>query len=202
MIYLLLTQVLAFLIDLIALRRRTERQKDLEILILRQQLRIMQRLHPAAPRISPCEKLGLAVLAAKLSSPGRDGKSKLDEVILLFKPQTVLNWHRELVRRKWSFVQQRKPGRPATDPQLKVLVLRLAEENPTWGYSRIHGELLKMGFELSRSSVRNILKGQHIPPAPQRSKDGGNWSKLLKHYGDQILACDFFTVETAWLKTL
>jgi len=113
-----------------------------------------------------------------------------------------LKWHRELVRRKWSFTQRRKIGRPLTDQQTKDLILRLAAENPTWGYGKIQGELLKLGFEISRSSVRNILKGQHVPPALQRSKDGGNWSSLLKHYRGQILACDFFTVETAWLKTL
>ncbi len=197
----LLTQVVTFLVDLITVRR-TDRQKDLEILILRHQLRVMQRLHPALPHLSLWEKLGLAVLAAKLSSLGREGKSKLDEVVLLFKPETVLKWHRELVRRKWSFDQQRRTGRPATDQQTKDLLLRLAAENPTWGYSKIHGELLKLGFVISRSSVRNILKRQHVPPAPQRSKDGSNWSSLIKHYGDQLLACDFFTVETAWLKTL
>jgi hypothetical protein len=201
MLYLLVTQVFAFLIDLVGLPRRTVRQKDLEILILRQQLRIMQRLHPTAPRISPWEKLGLALLAAKLAGLGPGGKSKLNEVMLLFKPQTVLNWHRDLVRHKWS-MQQRKARRPATDTQIEDLVLRLAEENPTWGYSKIHGELLKLGFEISRSSVRNILRRQHVPPAPQRSKQGSSWSTLLKHYGDQLLACDFFTVETAWLRTL
>jgi hypothetical protein len=92
------------------LRHRTDRQKDLEILILRQQLRIVPRLHPAAPRLSPWEKLSLTVLAVKLSALGRGGRSKLDEVMLLFQPQTVLKWHRELVRRKWSFVQQHKAG--------------------------------------------------------------------------------------------
>jgi hypothetical protein len=83
-----------------------------------------------------------------------------------------LNWHRDLVRHKWRLMQQRKAGRPATDTQIKDLVLRLAEENPTWGYSKIHRELLKLGFEISRSSVRNILRRQHVPPAPQRSKRG------------------------------
>jgi len=83
MLYLLLSQILALLIDLITCRRRSERQKELEILVLRHQLRIMQRLHPAAPRVSPGEKLALAVLATRLSSLARDGKTKLDEVMLL-----------------------------------------------------------------------------------------------------------------------
>ncbi len=144
----------------------------------------------------------MAVLSAKLRSLGRDGTSKRAAVLLLFQPATVLRGHRELARRKWSLVPQRWAGQPTTDPLLKELVLRRAAENPTWGYSKIHGELLKLGFDRSRSSGRNILKAQPIPPAPQRSKDGGNWSTLLKHKGAQILAGDFFTVETAWRKTL
>lgn len=169
---------------------------------MRQQLRILQRHHPTAPRLSRCEKLGLAVLVTKFTGLGRGAKTKLNQILLLFKPETVLKWHRDLVRRKWSFDNRPKSGRPTTDAELQALLLRLAQENQSWGYSKVHGELLKLGYTIGRSTVRDILKRQHIEPAPERTKNAGHWSTLLSHYGQQILACDFFTVETAWLQTL
>lgn len=202
MFYFVIAQLLAFLLDLFSVNHRTDQQKDLEILILRHQLRMLQRHHPTPSRISAWEKLGLAVLAASSRALGHGSKTRLDEVLLLFKPETVLKWHRELVRRKWTFKHRRKSGRPSTTPEVRALVLQLAQENPTWGYSRIQGELLKLGLTISRSSVRNVLKRQHIPPAPERTKRGSQWGTLLRHYRQQILACDFFTVETAWLKTV
>ncbi len=202
MFYFLLAHFFSCLLDLIPRANRSDHQKDLEILLLRQQLLILQRHHPKPPHISRWEKLGLAILAAKLTGLGRGAKTKLNQVLLLFKPDTVLKWHRDRVRRKWTFRQQRAGGRPATCPELQVLLLRLAQENPTWGYSKLHGELLKLGYDIGRSTVRDILKRQHIAPAPQRAKNCGNWSSLLSHYGKQLMACDFFTVETVWLKTL
>ncbi len=202
MLYHTLAQLLSLLLDLFTASRRSDQQKDLEILLLRQQLRILQRHHPTAPHISRWEKLGLAVLAARFTGLGCGARTKLNQVLLLFKPDTVLKWHRDLVRRKWTFDPRPTSGRPPTCPELQALLLRLAQENPTWGYSKLHGELLKLGYDIGRSTVRDILKCHHIPPAPQRAKNGGRWSTLLSHYGQQILACDFFTVETAWLKTL
>ncbi len=202
MLYHLLSQLLSLLLDLLTTKLRSEQQKDLEILLLRHQLRILQRHHPTAPRISRLEKLGLAVLAARFTDFGRGAKTKLHEALLLFKPDTVLRWHRELVRRKWTFANKSRKGRPATSSELQELLLRLAAENPSWGYSKLHGELLKLGYTIGRSTVRDILKRQHIAPAPERTKKGGSWSNLLSHYGQQILATDFFTVETALLKTL
>jgi putative transposase len=201
MFYLVLAQIAALLLDLFALTRRTDPEKDLEILLLRQQLRILQRHHPTPPRLARWEKLGLAVLAAKLTGLGPRARANLNEVLLLFQPDTVLKWHRELVRRKWTFTNRRTGGRPATDPELQTLLLRLAQENPSWGYSRLQGELLKLGYALGRSTVRDILKRQQVPPAPKRTKHGGSWRTFLGHYGQQMLACDFFTVETAWLQT-
>jgi putative transposase len=202
MLYHVLAQLVSLLFDLFTTRCSSEQQKDLEILLLHQQLRILQRHHPTTPHISRWEKLGLAILAAKFTGLGRGAKTKLNQVLLLFKPDTVLQWHRELVRRKWIFDHRPTSGRPATNSELQALLLRLAQENPTWGYGKLHGELLKLGYAIGRSTVRDILKRQHIAPAPERAKNGGSWSSLLSHYGQQILACDFFTVETAWLKTL
>jgi transposase InsO family protein len=202
MLYFLLAQTVSLLLDLCAINRRSERHKDLQILLLRQQLRILQRRHPQTPRVSPWEKLTLAVLASKLNRVGRHSKTKLDKVLFLFKPNTVLRWHRDLVRRKWKFTERRKLGWPPTAPQVKELLLRLANENPTWGYGKLQGELRKLGYEMGRSTVRDILKGQQVPPAPERAKRGSNWGDFLSHYREQFIVCDFFTVETAWLKTL
>jgi putative transposase len=199
--YLLLAQVVLLLFDLFAIARRSQRDQDLEILLLRQQLRILQRHHPQTPRVSRWEKFALAVLAGKLVGLGRNTKTKLDEVLFLFKPDTVLRWRRDLVRRKWTFTQRRAVGRLETDPQVKELLRRLAPENPSWGYGKLQGELLKLGHDLARSTIRDILKRHQVPPAPERGKQGSSWGAFLSHYRTPVLACDFFTVETAWLKT-
>ncbi len=102
-LYHMLAQLITLLLGLFTTVRRSNQQKDLEILLLRQQLRILQRHHPGTPPISRWEKLGLAVLAAKFTGVGRGAKTKLDQVLLLFKPDTVLRWHRDLVRHKWTF---------------------------------------------------------------------------------------------------
>lgn len=138
MIYVALAQIFSLLLDFFAIFATPhyhDHQKDLEILLLRQQLRILQRHHPGPPRISRWEKLTLAVLVAKLTSRGPGAKAKLNKVLLLFKPDTVLRWHRDLVRHKWTFTHSRKDGRSSTDPELQALIKRLANENPTWGYS-------------------------------------------------------------------
>jgi putative transposase len=202
MFYFLLAFFFSSLLDLIPGANRSDHHKDLQILLLRQQLLIPQRHHPRPPHISRWEKLALAVLAAKLTRLAHGTKTKLDEILLLFKPDTVLRWHRDLVRRKWTFRQRRAGGRPATDQDLQALLPRLVQENPTWGYSKLHGELLKLGYTIGRSTVRDILKRQQMAPAPDRAKKGSGWREFLSHYREQLLACDFFTVETAWLKTL
>lgn len=204
MIYLLIAQLLSLLLDLFTTSRRSEHQKDLQILLLRHQLRILQRQHPQKPNVPRSDKLALTVIAAKLVGPARGAKAKLEEVLLLFKPDTVLRWHRELVRRKWTF-QKRHPARQwVTDPDLVALLLRLAQQNPTWGYSKLHGELLKLGYRIriGRTTVRDILKRQQVPPAPQRARKGSSWRSFLGHYQEQFLACDFLTAETAWLQTI
>jgi putative transposase len=202
MIYFLLAHCLAFLLDVIAIAGRSDREKDLEILLLRQQLRMLQRKHPHPPRLSRWEKLGLAVLAAKLRALSSGARTRLDQVVLLFKPATLLKWHRELVRRKWTFRKGPPHGRPPISSDLEALILRLARENPTWGYGKLEGELHKLGYDIGRSTIRDVLKRKGVPPAPERTTRGSSWQTFLKHHQDEILACDFFTVETAWLKTL
>ncbi len=202
MIYQLIAQLVSLLLDLFASRHRSARHKDMQILLLLQQLRILQRQQPKAPRVSRWEKFTLAVLTNKLTHFSRDAKAKLDQTMLLFKPATVLKWHRDLVRRKGTFQQPPWIPRHQSDPARVEVLLRLARENPSWGYRRLPGERLKLGDKMGRSRVRDILKRQHVPPAPQRTDQRGNWRTFLGHYAHQLMACDFFTVETAWLQTL
>jgi putative transposase len=202
MILFLVAHVCSILLDLVALGRHTDHDKDVEILLLRQQLRILQRKQPQPPRIAWWEKLTLVVLARRLTELTSNARVRLSQVILLFKPDTLLKWHRELVRRKWTFKQQAPLGRPSISPELEVVLLRLARENPTWGYGKLEGELGKLGYDIGRSTIKDVLKRKHVPPAPLRGKQGSSWHTFVGHYKNQIIACDFFTVETAWLKTL
>jgi putative transposase len=200
MVYWFLMLTITFILDLITSLGHTNRNKDLEIIILRQQVRILQRKVKTPPRISDPERMILAILVDKFSQSTKDTCQRLHQVMLIFKPDTVLRWHRELVRRKWTFSRKAKPGRPTISSELEALILRLAKENPRWGYDKIQGELLKLGHRLSATSVRNILKRHRITPALERSS--GSWRSFLGHYRQQMLACDFFTVETIWLKTI
>ena len=174
MLFFLLKQALSLLVDLIWVSRRDDQDKDIEILLLRQQLRILQRKQPQPPRISRWEKLTLLVLAGKLTTLTTGARSRLSQVVLLFKPETLLKWHRELVRRKWTFKKKAQLGRPPIPPDVEALLLRLTAENPSWGYGKLEGELLKLGYDIGRSTVRDVLKRKHLPPAPERAKHGSN----------------------------
>ena len=202
MFFFLLAPAWSLLLDLMWLGHRAEHDKDIEILLLRQQLRILQRKHAHPPRISRWEKLTLLVLAGKLTTMTNRARGRLGQIVLLFKPETLLKWHRELVRRKWTFRAHAARGRPSISPELEALILRLAQENPTWGYGKVQGEVRKLGYVIGLTTVRDVLKRNKLPPAPHRSHRGSYWRTFLGHYKDQMLACDFFTVETAWLKTL
>jgi putative transposase len=188
-------QVVSTLIEIIRLGRRSESDKDFEILLLRRQLAIYERRQERAPQLSRGEKLTLIVPGTKLKEQtGRTIKA-MGDVIRIVKPATLLGWHKQLVRRKWTY-RHRTAGRPRTDQ----LVLRLAREND-WGYERIEGELKKLGYTISHETVGNILQRHGIPPAPER-EPSPSWRHLMTHYKDQLLACDFFTVETLFLHTL
>jgi putative transposase len=115
------------------------------------------------------------------------------------RPETLLRWHRRLAARRSTY-PQRGPGRPAIEREVRELIIRLARENRSWGYVRIVGELRKLGFDVSATLVRNVLGRAGVPPAPQR--DRLSWSAFLRTQGEVILACDFFTVDTVWLRRL
>jgi transposase InsO family protein len=201
MLFFVLASLLSWLVDLATLRFRSDRAKDLEILLLRRQLAILQRAQARPVRPTRWEKLGLAVLAGKVRSLPADARSRVWGSLQLFSPETVLRWHRELVRRTWTFRRRRAAGRPPIAPELEQLILRLARENPAWGYRRIAGELAKLGYRAGRSTIGAVLRRHRVPPAPTRDR-GCSWRTWYRHYRPQILACDFFQVETLGLRTL
>src|SRR5215210_1088120 len=132
MVWFVLGHLVGLLVDLLTTTRRTEGDKDLQILVLQHQLRLLQRERPRPPRLTRWEKLTLAVLTAKLASRTTRPRAALDQVLLLFKPETILKWHREVVRRKWTVRRPHAGGRPATPAEVEALLLRLARDNPGW----------------------------------------------------------------------
>jgi putative transposase len=132
----------------------------------------------------------LAGLARLLPRPAWRG--------LFVQPATLLRWHRALVRHCWTYPHQR--GRPAVAAEVRALVLRLARENPTWGYRRIHGELCRLGFKLGASTVWAILRRAGVAPAPTRS--AVTWRQFLRAQAKGVLAVDFFTVDTVLFRRL
>ncbi len=186
MIFFLLAHAFSMLLDLIWLGRQTPQDKDLEILLLRQQLRILQRKQPHPPRLSRWEKLTFVVLGRRLTDMANSARTRLGQVVFLFKPETVLKWHRELVRRKWTFRRRAARGRPSVSLDIEALITRLATENSTWGYGKLEGELLKLGYDIGRSTIRAVLKRSHIPPAPERAKRGSTWRSFLGHYSGAL----------------
>jgi putative transposase len=168
--------------------RRSEFAKDLELLVLRHQLAVLGR-QERRPLLRPADRALLAALARFLPPRRRHG--------LVVTPQTLLRWHRELVRRKWA-QPRRALGRPPTDGRVRELVLRFARETPGWGYPRIAGELLKLGLRVSPSTVRRLLLAAGLSPARRRS--GPSWRQFLRQQAATMLACDFFTVETIALR--
>lgn len=175
----------------VLIRRRTDEQKDLEILVLRHQLKVLRR-HVRQPQLRRTDRLFLA--AASRMMPRVAWSS------FLVTPQTLLRWHRELVRRKWTYQHRHPAGRPPLAEEVRQLIVHMARENPRWGYLRIKGELQKLGIRASATVVRNLLRREGLDPAPRR--DGLTWREFLRQQAAGILACDFFTVETVWLKTI
>lgn len=184
--------VLTFLLDLIQALARSKQDQAIEVALLRQQLRIALRKVPSAPRLSRWEKVTLAALGARC----RD----LTTALVLVKLATVLRWHREIVKRKWTYGTTPKRGRPATPAATVELIVRFARENRGWGYGKIQGELLKVGHRVSRATVKRVLRRHRLAPAPRRGST--TWRAFVAQHRDQLLACDFFTVDTLFLRRL
>jgi transposase InsO family protein len=163
---------------------------ELENAVLRHQLGVLGR----SAKRPPLRRRDRLLLAAVSTLLPRERWS-----VFLVSPQTLLRWHRELVARKWTY-RCRSAGRPPLDPALRELVLRLARENSSWGCVRIQGELRKLGIRVGATTIRSILRRSGFGPAPRRQ--GPSWREFLRAQAQGIVACDFFTVETVWLRTL
>jgi len=179
LLYLLFRRALA----VAALRLRSREFKELEIVVLRHELAVLRRL----------DERDRVFLAAAGQLLGRASRS------FFVRPDTLLGWHRQLVRRRWTYAG-RRPGRPAVSEEIRGLVLRLARENPRWGYERIVGELAGVGVRVSATTVAKILRQAGVSPAGARAQL--SWGEFLRAHADSIIACDFFTVETIWLGRL
>ena len=185
LLYLLFCQALRWL----ALLARSSAAKNAELLMLRHEVAVLRR-GVTRPRVNWADRAVLAGLARLLPRPSWHG--------LIVRPETLLRWHRDLVRRRWSYPHRR--GRPTVAAEVRTLVLRLARENPTWGYRRIHGELCRLGHRIGGSTVWTILQRAGVAPAPTRS--ARSWRQFLRAQATGVLAVDFFTVDTVFLQRL
>jgi transposase len=182
--YLTVTNTLSF----IRLLPRSDRDKEIEILVLRHQLTVLQR-QVAKPAFTPDDRFLLSGLLHHLPM------DKLRHLTLLVRPDTILRWHRDLLRRRHAAgCAPRRRGRPRTVRSIRALVLRLARENSSWGYRRIHGELAALGVTVAASTVWEILKDHGISPSPERAHT--TWADFLRNQAGAMLACDFFEVCT------
>jgi putative transposase len=175
---------------LVWLLGRPRRSKELEILVLRHELAILRR-QTARPKLTRADRALLASLSRSLARP--------DWVAFSIKPETLLRWHRQLIARRWTYTH-RRPGRPPLERSLRERILRLARENPHWGYKRIVGELKGLGIAVSATSVRKVLLEAGLQPAPQRTRS--SWRAFLRAQAGSMLACDFLTVETIFLQRI
>jgi transposase InsO family protein len=175
---------------LLRLLPMSDQDKDVEIVVLRHQITVLERqLGATPPRFSPADRAFLAALLHRLPL------TVLRQLQLPVRPETVLRWHRNLLaRRHAARSRPKRPGRPRTLRSIRLLVLRLARENPTWGYRRIHGELLVLGITIAASTVWQILKDAGVDPAPDRTST--TWADFLRSQAEALLACDFFEVAT------
>src|SRR6201997_2042912 len=157
--------------------------------MLRHQLSVALRERPRAhSRLTWPDRAWLALLAGTLPV------GRLAAMRLMVTPGTILRWHRDIVRRRWARRSRRgRPGRPPVRRNVRSVVLRLARENESWGYRRIHGELAGLGITVAASTVWQILKSAGIDPAPRR--DGPGWPEFLRSQAQGILALDFFTAD-------
>ena len=184
--YLGVTNTLA----LLRLLPMSDRAKDTEILALRHQITVLERhLHGERIRFTPSDRAWLAALLHQLP------RDVLGDIRLLVRPETVLRWHRDLIARRHARNSRpKRAGRPRTIRSIRRLVLRLARQNSTWGYRRIHGELLVLGIRVAASTVWEVLNDAGIDPAPQRTST--TWATFLRSQAQAIIAADFFETVT------
>jgi hypothetical protein len=184
LLYLVLIRVFGWL----ALLGRSQASKDAEIMVLQHEVAVLRR-QVTRPKLDWADRVVLSAVARLLPAALRARR--------LVTPGTLLAWHRRLAARSWTYPN--RPGRPGITQEIRDLVLRLAGENPAWGYRRVHRELTRPGHQVSAATVRRILR-RHHRPAP-RTLDT-SWRAFLRNQVDGLLACDFFHVDTIFLKRL
>jgi putative transposase len=177
-------------IQLLALLARGDAAKDLEILVLRHQLTVLRR-QVQRPRLEPADRALLAAVSRVLP--------RARWSCFFVQPETLLGWHRRLVAGSWTY-PHRQTGRPPLDLEVQQLIVRLAKENPRWGYQRIKGELQRLGVRVSATAIRTTLRRHGLDPAPRRMAT--TWRAFLRRQAAGIVACDFFTADTVWLRRL
>jgi len=180
-------RVVRLVIGVFVLRGRRDRSKDIEILVLRHQLAVLQRQVPRG-RFTDDDRALLSAFARVLD------RDKWTAFVV--RPETLLRWYRRLVANHWTYPH--RAGRPSTIAATRATTLRFAAENPTWGYRRIHGELARLGIAIGASTVWTIMKNAGIDPAPDRRSE--SWTSFLRAQAAGIVACDFFTVDTVMLR--
>jgi putative transposase len=191
MLFALVYSLLRLLLDLVDVRLRVH-DPEAELLLLRHQLRVVRR-QVKRPQLNAADRTIIAALSQRMNRASVAG--------MLVQPETVLGWHRELVRRRWAaFGHRRSPGRPGLDPELQQLILRMAKDNPIWGCVRVRGELLKLGLRVSATAIRKLLRRNRIGPAPLRSRQ--TWKAFLRAQASAIVITDFLSVDTVLLKRL
>jgi putative transposase len=181
----LLYLIFQHLLGLLLLLSRTSSTKDIELLVLRHELAVLRRTNPR-PRMDWADRAAFAALVRRLPRAPRCHR--------LVTPNTIPRWHRRLVRKKWTY--SNRSGRPPIDAAIAALVVRMAAENPSWGYRRVQGELLKLGHRVGASTIRRILQRYRIPPVPGRHSDT-SWRQFLRTQAASMLAVDFFHVDCA-----
>jgi putative transposase len=180
MLYLMFVRLIGWM----ALLARSAASKDAELLVVRQEVAVLRRQNPQ-PKLDWADRAVLAALARLLPRPVRRSR--------LVTPETLLRWHRRLVRWRWTYPA--KAGRPPADARLVALIEQMAQGNPGWGCKRIQGELPGLGYRVGTSTVRRVLRRLRVPPAPRRSSSA--WRQFLRSQASTVLACDFFHVDCA-----
>jgi putative transposase len=187
-----LYSALRLVAELIQLQTQDSKALQAEVLALRQQVRVLERQGKRV-RWQPSDRLILSMLRERLPRSAWAG--------LLVQPETVLGWHRELVRRSWAAFRGRgRVGRPPLAEECRQLIRQMAEENRNWGYFRIRGELMKLGYTVSATAIRSVLRRAGLPPAGRRG--GLTWKRFLAAHANTLVAADFFAVDTVFLKRL
>ena len=188
----LIYSMLGVLLDAVAVSRSDRADLEAEVLALRRQVQVLERQIKRV-QWKPGDRMVLAALRDRLTPSAWAG--------LLVRPETVLGWHRALVRGKWAAYRGRpRRGRPPISVECRNLIVRMARENPSWGYFRIRGELIKLGHTVAATTIRSILLAARIPPSGRRA--GLSWKQFLAAHAETLVAADFFSVDTIFFKRL